>query len=213
MISYLDQPAPGWAPAKTVVPKDPGVPRIESSESFSPSGPRFQNPQLIRNILKAWTSAMKDSEGLLNRLDASAGDGDCGETFASAARAILNDWDHFCWDHPGTLLRQLSRIFEQTVGGTSGALYALMFSAAAASSGFSGDSESQNQNQKIGLKSVLEALERANQAVQKYGGARVGDRTMVDSLDAAVQNLKEGIDKKLDFDEICEATVKVIIDF
>ncbi|EGT30970.1 hypothetical protein CAEBREN_03626 [Caenorhabditis brenneri] len=70
---------------------------------------------------------------------------------------------------------------------------------------------SQEFNEKVDSSSILKALEKGNQAVQKYGGARVGDRTMVDSLDAMVEELKKGLDQNggLDvFERAVQASVK-----
>uniref|UniRef100_A0A8R1EGV3 DhaL domain-containing protein n=1 Tax=Caenorhabditis japonica TaxID=281687 RepID=A0A8R1EGV3_CAEJA len=115
--------------------------------------------------------------------------------FAEAAKAIREIQKELNVDQPQTLFKQLSIIFEQTVGGTSGALYALMLSAAAVC--FS---------EICSIGTCVEALDRANQAVQKYGGARVGDRTMIDALNAAVESLQESMKKKdnLDLIRMCE---------
>ncbi|CAO4378749.1 unnamed protein product [Caenorhabditis nigoni] len=183
MIKYLDAPAnaPGWIPSlshrnKAEQPHSDKNARIEVESTETSI-----HPDLARECLNGVVKAMMDSEDQLNTLDAQSGDGDCGSTFASAARAIQKA-DKLDYEHPETLLKQLSVIFEQTVGGTSGALYALMFSAAAP-----------EIHEKIESNTILEALKKANQAVQKYGGARVGDRTMVDALDAMAEELRKGL--------------------
>lgn len=190
MIEYLDAPAkaPGWIPAQSVG-KIREAPHGSSSKSHplteTASSGVSLNPDVVKGCLEGVVKSMLDSEDHLNQLDAEAGDGDCGSTFAGAARAIQSAQKEKQLDleHPETLLKQLSIIFEQTVGGTSGALYALMFSTAA-----------QEFHETVESKNILEALDKANQAVQKYGGARVGDRTMVDSLDAMVGELRKGLE-------------------
>lgn len=185
MIKYLDAPAksPGWGPALS----HKGGVQKPSVSSSTPQTTKLEsvgttlNKELVKNCLDGVVKAMLDSEANLNHLDAQAGDGDCGSTFAGAARAI-QDAKHLDHEHPETLLKQLSIIFEQTVGGTSGALYALMFSAAAP-----------EFNEKVESMTILEALDKANRAVQKYGGARPGDRTMVDTLSAMVEELGKGL--------------------
>ncbi|UMM33972.1 hypothetical protein L5515_007250 [Caenorhabditis briggsae] len=183
MMKYLDAPAkaPGWVPSLSH--------RNQAEQSHSDKNAPIEvkstgtsiHPDLVRECLNGVVKAMMDSEDQLNTLDAQSGDGDCGSTFASAARAIQKA-EALDYEHLETLLKQLSVIFEQTVGGTSGALYALMFSAAAP-----------ELHEKIESNTILEALKKANHAVQKYGGARVGDRTMVDALDAMVEDLGKGL--------------------
>ena len=157
------------------------------------------NAELVRGCLDGVVKSMLDSEDELNKLDAEAGDGDCGSTFAGAARAIQASQKakELDFEQPETLLKQLSVIFEQTVGGTSGALYALMFSSAA-----------QEIHDIVDSNTILEALKKANQAVQKYGGAQVGDRTMVDSLDAMVEELSKGLKENQGLD-VFERAVQV----
>ncbi|PIC25620.1 hypothetical protein B9Z55_018482 [Caenorhabditis nigoni] len=183
MIKYLDAPAnaPGWIPSLSHRNKAQQPHADKNAPIEVESTGTSIHPDLARECLNGVVKSMMDSEDQLNTLDAQSGDGDCGSTFASAARAIQKA-DKLDYEHPETLLKQLSVIFEQTVGGTSGALYALMFSAAAP-----------ELHEKIESNTILEALKKANHAVQKYGGARVGDRTMVDALDAMVEDLGKGL--------------------
>uniref|UniRef100_A0A1I7XLF5 Triokinase/FMN cyclase n=1 Tax=Heterorhabditis bacteriophora TaxID=37862 RepID=A0A1I7XLF5_HETBA len=123
----------------------------------------------------------------LNRLDGAAGDGDCGSTFAYAAEGLylinIIKKSSLAFTHPQVLLEQLAEIYEQDVGGTSGALYALMLSAA--SEAFSKTTSSS---------SFVSALQKALTVIQKHGGALPGDKTMVDPLNAAVSNLMQSED-------------------
>lgn len=212
MLQYLDAPAaaPGWIPALSV---QKCVDHQEISDSSSqgdliseiPASGVTVNAQLVEACVGGVVDAMLESEKHLNQLDAYAGDGDCGSTFAGAAEAIRKQTSGLNYTHPETLLKQLSIIFEQTVGGTSGALYALMFSSAAQSF-----AQRSQRGEKIDRTSILEALDKANRAVQKYGGARVGDRTMVDGLDAMVEELRKGFSgNEESLDAIFEAAVKV----
>uniref|UniRef100_A0A1I7UBK0 Triokinase/FMN cyclase n=1 Tax=Caenorhabditis tropicalis TaxID=1561998 RepID=A0A1I7UBK0_9PELO len=178
----LDAPTPGWNPGHSLseISKRPTASASQTTEI--PSSGTTLSSELLKGCLKGFTKAMKESEDLLNDLDASAGDGDCGSTFSGAAKSIESDLSKLDLEHPETLFKQFSIIFEQSVGGTSGALYALMLSSAAP-----------ELSVKVDSNAILEALDKANQAVQKYGGARVGDRTMVDSLNAMVEELRKGL--------------------
>jgi dihydroxyacetone kinase len=69
---------------------------------------------------------------------------------------------------------QLSKLCEHSVGGTSGALYALFFGAG--SRAF--DSE-------FGDESLRKSIAEGLHAISYYGHAKPGHRTLVDPLDAA----------------------------
>lgn len=188
MIEYLDAPAtaPGWIPSFSVgeVREGSRKPSEDRKITEISSTGLSLNAELVKGCVGGVVKSMLDSEDALNELDAESGDGDCGSTFAGAARAIQSAQKNkeLNFEHPETLLMQLSVIFEQTVGGTSGALYALMFSSAA-----------QEFHDTVDSNTILEGLKKANQAIQKYGGAQVGDRTMVDSLNAMVEELRKGL--------------------
>lgn len=116
----------------------------------------------------------------LNALDRAAGDGDCGTTHSRAARAIQG------WlkegpppASPAQLLSRLSLLLLEKMGGSSGALYGLFLTAAA-----------QPLKAKTDLPAWSAAMDAGLEALQKYGKAAPGDRTMLDSLWAAGQELQ-----------------------
>ncbi|NXH21497.1 TKFC cyclase, partial [Bucco capensis] len=108
-----------------------------------------------------------------------AGDGDCGHTHARAARAI-QEW--LCAQPPpaapAQLLSALADLLLEKMGGSSGVLYGLFLTAAARPLLHRSD-----------LPTWAEAMDAGIEAMQRYGGAAPGDRTMLDSLCAAAQAL------------------------
>ncbi|MFO1143847.1 MAG: dihydroxyacetone kinase subunit DhaK [Amaricoccus sp.] len=114
----------------------------------------------------------------LNQLDARAGDGDTGSTLATAARALLAAMDDLPLADHTQLYRAIGLELSQTMGGSSGVLLAIFFTAAgdAASSGMS----------------MTDALKAGLARMQEIGGAQLGDRTMVDALSPALASLASG---------------------
>jgi len=118
------------------------------------------------------------SEVSLNRLDAQSGDGDTGSTLAGAARALKGVIGRLPLADITQLYRAIGLELSQTMGGSSGVLLAIFFSA-------TGDAVSS------GL-SHVEALKAGLVRVQEVGGAELGDRTMIDSLTPALDALPQG---------------------
>jgi dihydroxyacetone kinase len=119
-------------------------------------------------------------EAELNRLDARAGDGDTGSTVATGARAIQARLDELpLADTPATL-GAIGSILSTSMGGSSGVLLSIFFTAAGKA-----------LQEKADLASALLAgLER----MVFYGGATPGARTMVDALDPGLKALaNEGL--------------------
>lgn len=114
----------------------------------------------------------------LNLLDAKTGDGDTGSTVAQAARSLNAVVDQLPLDNQIQLFRAISDHLATSMGGSSGVLLAILFSAAA-------DACDKG-------KSDAEALRAGVEKMMEYGGADVGHRTMVDALVPALDALCKG---------------------
>lgn len=120
------------------------------------------------------------AETELNALDAQSGDGDTGSTLAGAARALKAVIERLPLADATQLYRAIGLELSQTMGGSSGVLLAIFFSA-------TGDAAS------LGMSNV-EALKAGLERVQEVGGAQLGDRTMIDALTPALEALPDGFD-------------------
>lgn len=115
----------------------------------------------------------------LNALDAKSGDGDTGSTLAGAARALLGAMDRLPLADHTQLYRAIGQELSQTMGGSSGVLLAIFFAAA-------GDASSSGLPMRGALQAGLDRM-------QKIGGAKPGDRTMIDALMPALDALEAGL--------------------
>ncbi|CAI4222708.1 unnamed protein product [Auanema sp. JU1783] len=155
--------------------------------------------RIVKECVLNVCQEMKIRELELNELDGKTGDGDCGSTFARAALAIEKAIDngHIQFSDYGSTLFDIAEQFEKEVGGTSGAIYALMIGAA-------------STEIKEGLSfEFVNALNKALGTIMKYGRAVPGDRTMVDSLAAATHEAEKS--EKLDWHDVLEATRKAAL--
>jgi len=118
-------------------------------------------------------------EAALNALDAKSGDGDTGSTLATASRALIAALDRLPLADLTQLYRAIGMELSQTMGGSSGVLLAIFFTAA-------GDASA-------GGKTWIEALVEGLHRVQQVGGASLGDRTMIDALAPALDALPRGV--------------------
>ena len=120
------------------------------------------------------------AEADLNALDAQAGDGDTGSTLAGAAQALKQSISRLPLADHTQLYRAIGLELSQTMGGSSGVLLAIFFSAA-------GDAASSGHD-------FIQAMKYGLARVQEVGGARLGDRTMIDALLPALDALPVGLD-------------------
>ncbi|NXL24814.1 TKFC cyclase, partial [Setophaga kirtlandii] len=133
----------------------------------------------VERVLQRVCSTLLDMKEKLNELDRGAGDGDCGHTHAQAAQAI-QEWMRSRPPPaaPAQLLSSLADVVLAQMGGSSGVLYGLFLTAAA-----------QRLRGRSDFAAWADAMDAGIEAMQRYGGAAPGDRTMLDSLFAAGQAL------------------------
>jgi len=165
-------PLAAWPGAVRIAPPAlRPVPAGLAGETYTPS----RDPVMSARIT-AVAQALIAAEAKLNALDAKVGDGDAGTTFAGAARAVLADLEGLPQADPAALCRALAERIGRAVGGSSGVLASIFFAAAAAA--FTHGT------------AWPEALAHGVARVQGYGGAKLGDRTLLDALIPAVDALK-----------------------
>ncbi|MEA5166143.1 dihydroxyacetone kinase subunit DhaK [Enterobacter bugandensis] len=136
------------------------------------------NPQVKESVSQV-TKTLIQLENRLNALDAKVGDGDTGSTFAQGARDIAQRLEENTLplnDVPKLLLLVGERL-ATVMGGSSGVLMSIFFTAA---------------GQKLHDGQPLpEALLSGLAQMKQYGGADLGDRTLIDALQPALEALKK----------------------
>ena len=156
----------GWP--SVVKPKKPEVVVAENripEHRFVPSV-----NQTTQSMLATICKTLISAESELNTLDTLVGDGDTGSTFAGGARRVLSALENglLPLDKPDDLMIAVGEHLATAMGGSSGVLMSIMFNAC---------------GQKLAEgKTLGESLAYGLSRMQYYGGANIGDRTMVDAL-------------------------------
>ncbi|SLN32945.1 dihydroxyacetone kinase subunit DhaK [Ruegeria meonggei] len=148
-------------------------------DGLTPIDPIPSNNSATKDTITRLSALLIGAEQDLNALDAKSGDGDTGSTLATAARALQGSLDRMPLADLTQLFPALGNELSQTMGGSSGVILAIFFNAAgdACASGASVP------------KSLVEGLNR----VRQVGGAKLGDRTMIDALEPALDALPDGL--------------------
>ncbi|MCB1377244.1 MAG: dihydroxyacetone kinase subunit L [Alphaproteobacteria bacterium] len=131
----------------------------------------------IRDRLIAVCDAVLASEEQLTRADQAIGDGDHGVGMArgcTAARVALQTKPAIAISDP---FKTAGLAILMTAGGASGAVFGTFFTGMAKS--LEGD--------KLTAAGYAQALREAMTAIQARGGARPGDKTMLDALAPAIE--------------------------
>ena len=178
--------APAW-PGAGRLPKEPGVYRPSSTASPASLPAAAPQPGMdrFRKAALRVADAFEQSEPRLTALDSAAGDGDLGLSLvrgAEAIRALPED----AWTSPARALTAIGNALRRSIGGSSGPFYATALLRAAR----------RLAEGPADAAAWAEAFDLAVTAVSELGGARPGDRTMLDALrpaaDAFAKAVRDG---------------------
>lgn len=124
----------------------------------------------VAQVLHKVCESVINIESKLNHLDSIVGDGDTGSTFAAGARKVLAQLEanQLPMQDNAKLLTTIADCLTSVMGGSSGVLLSIMFTAA-------GRDFEQNG-------SLAKAMQEGLAQMMAYGGAKPGDRTMIDAL-------------------------------
>ncbi|TFK51620.1 dihydroxyacetone kinase [Heliocybe sulcata] len=196
ILSLLDSPAsaPGWrwstaSPPPSTIPTSQKKPDSAAALLTSSQTLSAPDPSSFISAIKSACQRVINEEPEITRMDTIAGDGDCGLTLKSGASAVLSriaSGQIRGDDVVGSVIA-VSEVAESAMGGTSGALYSIYFSALAQALQAHGEGKGQ-VGEGVWKESVKEALEK----LYTYTRARPPSRTLVDPLAAFSDALASG---------------------
>ena len=185
-----------WLDAPTTAPAWPNAakqrPRPVNLQSAPPAGVNMaftarENPEsdLGKNVeraIKAACEALFQAEPQLTELDRITGDGDLGASMKRASIVIKEAIPSYPLNDISATLKALGHTLRHELGGSSGPLYGVLFLRAGNVLENSG---------RIGLTEWATAFDEGCRAISELGGAKPGDRTMLDAFDPFLKTLRE----------------------
>ena len=168
--------APAWPGPGRIAPQRNVVAEVKPATEAAAAGAAGPLSATLRAAALSVADALTAQEASLTELDSRAGDGDLGISMARGAEAIRALPDA-AWNTPGSALAEIGGALRRAIGGSSGPFYATaLLRAARHIDGQVPDAEA-----------WANAFGEAVGAVTELGGARPGDRTMVDALQPAAE--------------------------
>jgi len=140
----------------------------------------------IERALKTTCATVLRNEHYFADLDGLAGDGDFGTSLATGFRQIEKEWDDIPKTDIGALLLKISMIVSKHVGGSSGPIWGTGFMKAAMLT---------RGKNAITLEDLAAMLGSAIEGIQARGGAKLGDKTLLDALIPVHEKLQAASDK------------------
>jgi dihydroxyacetone kinase-like protein len=134
------------------------------------------------DVVREMAAAMEEHRRYLTKLDSEIGDGDHGNNMHRGFQAVLERLDGADPSSPADALKAVSMALVSKVGGAAGPLYGTAFLRA---------STALQEKDEVSAEDAAEALEAALGGIKQRGKAEVGDKTIVDALQPAVEAAKE----------------------
>jgi phosphoenolpyruvate---glycerone phosphotransferase subunit DhaL len=150
----------------------------------------------IVSLIDKMSEIIIENEVYFCDLDSSAGDGDFGMSLAKGFKELRAVWDELPQENIGGFLSSCGKVITEYCGGASGPIWGSAFRSA-------GKYASGKQN--LNLAELGELLQSAVDGIQKTGGAKLGDKTLLDALIPATESLKSS---SADFDNLLDAMKK-----
>src|SRR5215203_309666 len=138
--------------------------------------------QATLDVIRQMAAAMEENRRQLTKLDSEIGDGDHGNNMHRGFQAALERLEGADPSTPADVLKGVSMALISKVGGAAGPLYGTAFLRASSALG---------DKEEVSAEDAAEALEAALGGIKQRGRAEVGDKTIVDALEPAVEAAKE----------------------
>jgi phosphoenolpyruvate---glycerone phosphotransferase subunit DhaL len=135
-------------------------------------------------VVRVIAQTAVDNETYFCELDAVVADGDFGYSLARGFEVVLSDWDSMEYSNVGGLLKKTAIILSKRIGGTSGPIWGTAFLRAGGSLG---------DNAEPSGADVIAALRAAIEGIKQRGNTDVGDKTLLDALVPAVDELEAAL--------------------
>jgi phosphoenolpyruvate---glycerone phosphotransferase subunit DhaL len=132
-------------------------------------------------VVQSLATTAVQNEKYFGELDSVVGDGDFGYSMARGFEVVLSGWDELDRTDVAAFLRKVAVIITSRMGGTSGPIWGTAFLRAAAVA---------KGADKLDPAMVIAMLRGAVQGIQQRGKAELGDKTLLDALVPAIDELE-----------------------
>ena len=135
-------------------------------------------------VVRVIAQTAVDNETYFCELDAVVGDGDFGYSLARGFEVVLGDWDSMGHEDVGGLLKKVAITLSKRIGGTSGPIWGTAF--LRAGSHLSATPQPTGED-------VVAAMRAAIEGIKQRGNTDLGDKTLLDALVPAVDELEASL--------------------
>lgn len=139
----------------------------------------------VKKFIGELSDLIIENEVYFCELDSVAGDGDFGMSLSKGFKEVKKQLDDFDTSSVDAFVRAVSMVITEYCGGASGPIWGTAFRFAA---------NSVKGKESIDTTDIATMLEAAIAGIQKRGGAKLGDKTLLDALIPAAEAFRKAAD-------------------
>jgi len=136
----------------------------------------------VEKIIQVIAKAAIENEQYFSELDGVVGDGDFGYSIARGFEKVLQEWDTLDHSLPGNFLKNIASVIISTTGGVSGTIWGTAFLRCGMALGTKNE---------INRSDVIAMFRSAIEGIKKRGQSDLGDKTLLDALVPAIDQLEK----------------------
>lgn len=138
--------------------------------------------KMLISLLDAVANVIIREQKVLTELDAAIGDGDFGTSLSSGFSKVQEQLPEIERTNMGDILKKVGMTLTTSVGGVSGPIWGTAFMRAGIKAG---------DKTELNLSDLSEMMESALEGIIARGKANLGDKTLVDALHPAIEELEK----------------------
>jgi dihydroxyacetone kinase len=193
-LRWLDSPttAPAWPslprqrPVRLELQPGRDTETLMQAGLVSDPGALSASGLHLRRAIEAACHALIATANELTEMDRVTGDGDLGSSMERAAKSVVHQLSSYPLNDAAATMKALAHTVRQELGGSSGPLYGVFLLRCG----------TVLANSATDITAWVEALTQGSRAISELGGAKPGDRTMLDALHPFVTTLRESAEHK-----------------
>ena len=166
---------------------------LRRSQELGSKSKLVLDKDILWRWMKVFARKIDENETALTDLDRAIGDGDHGVNMRRGLRAVSAKLGDKIPEDLGGRFRLISTVLTSSIGGASGPLYGTFFLEC---------SRLSLHKSQLTLMELAGTVEAGLQGVVRLGKASVGDKTMVDTLNAAMVFLKAACGRRAAVSEV-----------
>ncbi len=157
------------------------------------------NAEQVKKAIKLAADRLEDRKQELNKLDAAIGDGDHGRSISRAFGGMAEELEELDSEDVGDLLKEIGKQIVFSSGAAAGPLFGTgVMEAGKAVSG----------KKEINLGDLARMFAAAEEGVKERGGGKVGEKTMLDTLDPTRKALEEAANEEISMEDAADRAIQ-----